>query len=281
MSGWIKLEKDLLTDPRVIRMGAKLCNGLPLQGVTVVLGGLAHLWMLADTHISQDDIIPLGIDEINHVIGIQGFCEALPQDWLQVIDSDSVKLPGFHEHNGTIAKERAGVAKRVEKHRAKRNAQALHDVTEKRYQTKTKTYTKKEEETPPILHASLPRKEWDEWLNWRRTKRMPCDALTLSKQLEVLAKLPVDQQIATINKSIQANWQGLFPEKVNGRVVSAPNLDLAWTAAKARAQAIGFRDPWPQESPSAYLTQIKFAESSPPRRAVDTTHLTAKMRIAQ
>lgn len=125
MSGWIKLEKDLLTDPRVIRMGAKLCNGGPLHGVTVVLGALAHLWMLADTHIGQNDVIPLGAEEINQVIGIQGFCQLLPQDWLQVIDSDHVELPGFHTHNGTIAKERAQTSKRVQKLRSTRNAPPL------------------------------------------------------------------------------------------------------------------------------------------------------------
>jgi len=136
MSGWIKLEKHLLTDPRVIRMGTKLCNGGPLRGVTVVLGGLAHLWMLADTHIGNDDVIPLGADEINDVIGIDGFCQLLPQDWLQVIDSDHIKLPGFHTHNGTVAKERAQTAKRVQKHRTitnakplqRRNAQPLPDL---------------------------------------------------------------------------------------------------------------------------------------------------------
>ena len=125
MGGWIKLEKDLLTDPRVIRMGAKIGNGGPFHGVTVVLGGLAHLWMLADTHIGNDDVIPLGTDEINQVIGINGFCQLLPQDWLQVIDSDHVKLPGFHTHNGTIAKERAQTAKRVQRHRTNTNARQL------------------------------------------------------------------------------------------------------------------------------------------------------------
>jgi hypothetical protein len=124
LSGWIKLEKDLLTDPRVIRMGTKICNGLPLRGVTVVLGSLAHLWMIADTHIGQDDVIPLGANEINDVIGVEGFCQLLPSDWLEIIDPDHVKLPGFHTHNGTIAKERAQNAKRVQRHRIN-NAQPL------------------------------------------------------------------------------------------------------------------------------------------------------------
>jgi hypothetical protein len=43
----------------------------------------------------------------------------LPSDWLQIIDSDHVKLPDFHTHNGTTAKERALANKRQQKHRAK------------------------------------------------------------------------------------------------------------------------------------------------------------------
>jgi hypothetical protein len=130
VSGWIKFEKDLLTDPRTLRIAGILkrrdCNASPLPGVTVVLGGLAQLWMIADTHIRNDDVLPLGVDEINEVIGVQGFCELLPTDWLQVIDPHHVKLPEYHAHNGTIAKERALNAKRVERHRKHSNGKPLH-----------------------------------------------------------------------------------------------------------------------------------------------------------
>jgi hypothetical protein len=81
--------------------------------------------MIADTHIGNDDVIPLGPDEINEVIGIQGFCQLLPRDWLEIIDADHVKLPGFHRHNGTIAKENAQNAKRVQRHRERINAEQL------------------------------------------------------------------------------------------------------------------------------------------------------------
>ena len=139
MSGWIKLEKDLLSDPRVARLalflsgcitmnteptkgeadgdGFNSCNGQPLPGTTVVLGVLAQLWMLADTHASEDDVLPLGVDEIDELIGIPGLCSLLPSEWLQVIDEYNVKLPGFHEHNGTVAKERALNARRQDRHR--------------------------------------------------------------------------------------------------------------------------------------------------------------------
>lgn len=43
----------------------------------------------------------------------------------------------------------------------------------------------------------------------------------------------------------------------------APNHSAAWAEAKARAKAIGFRDPLPAETPSSYMTDIKRAETTP------------------
>jgi len=142
---WIKLEKDLLTDPRLLRQamfvsrsleitladdcpaGWEECNGKPLPGVTLVLGALVQIWMIADSHIGENDVLPLGVDEIDEIVGIPGFCELLPDDWLQVLDSDHVKLPGYHEHNGTIAKERAQTQKRVAKSRDKAKRSTVAD----------------------------------------------------------------------------------------------------------------------------------------------------------
>lgn len=142
---WIKFEKDLLTDPRVLRIAAALedrweiaeetlvtkgeeaaiCNGPPLPAVTLVCGALVRLWALADTHLDSEDTLPLGTDEIDKLIGLPGFCDLLPEDWLVEIDDDNVKLPDFHIHNGTEAKKKAQNQKRVERFRAKSNAQAL------------------------------------------------------------------------------------------------------------------------------------------------------------
>ena len=175
--GWIKLEKDLLTDPRIIRIAHALRqrfelseleaetnivesrNVTALPAVTVVLGALAQLWMLADTHIGEDNILSLGIDEIDQVIQIEGFCQLLPTDWLEILDSHHVKLPSFHEHNGTIAKTRALTAKRVTQHRNKvkrvavtrRNGQALPDQT----QTKTRPDQTK---SPTMVERTRPTK---------------------------------------------------------------------------------------------------------------------------
>jgi hypothetical protein len=42
----------------------------------------------------------------------------------------------------------------------------------------------------------------------------------------------------------------------------APNNDAAWAEAKARAQAIGFREPGPTEPVGAYMTSVKLAETT-------------------
>lgn len=149
MSGWIKVEKDLLTDPRVVRLGLMLqesfglapteaadenCgeiaaharNGLALPGVTLVLGALCYLWFLADTHIEEDDTIPLGTYEIDKLLGLPGFCDELPSDWLQVVDHHRVKLPGYHLHNGIEARAKLLNAARQARFRSKRNGTALH-----------------------------------------------------------------------------------------------------------------------------------------------------------
>ena len=127
MSGWIKLEKDLYTDPRIRRMASALrardaanggAHGSHLRYVTTCVGAVSILWITADTHVQEDDLLALGPAEIDELTGIERICELLPEEWLQVINSNSVKLPGFHEHNGTMAKQRALDAKRQQRHRS-------------------------------------------------------------------------------------------------------------------------------------------------------------------
>ena len=163
MAGWIKLEKDLETDPRVLRMAKALerrytvldtdadlpentndaiCNAHAFHGVTLVVGALTRLWIYADSHARDDDSLDLGGREIDEWLNIPGFCALMPSDWLVEIDDNTVELPGFHEHNGVDAKKRALTQKRVAQHRdskqrpsvTTRNASALPDQD----QTKTR-----------------------------------------------------------------------------------------------------------------------------------------------
>lgn len=64
-----------------------------------------------------------------------------------------------------------------------------------------------------VLHGSLPKAEWAEWIARRRRKRWPLDEVTLRKQLEILAAYDTPTQQRMLNDSIQAGWQGVFPPK--------------------------------------------------------------------
>lgn len=177
MSGWIKLEKDLLTDPRLVAAsmalearfelseastevrgssGALLMQGsnvTALPSVTMVVGGLARLWMIADTHIGEDDVLALNVAQIDKLIGIDGFCEILPKDWLEILDGNRVKLPNYHGHNGSTARERSSNADRQARYRdrhkignvTKRNGVTLPDLDK----TKTETRPRQDQELKP------------------------------------------------------------------------------------------------------------------------------------
>jgi hypothetical protein len=125
LSGWIKVEKSLDDDPRVLRMASRLRNADVTLGErthALVVGALVRFWWYADTHIRADDTLDLGKNEIDNLVGVPGFCDLMPDDWLRVVDESTVELPGFQTHNGVEAKRRALVQKRVTRHRDKSNA---------------------------------------------------------------------------------------------------------------------------------------------------------------
>lgn len=149
MSGWIKLEKALRDDPRVLRMASRLRNAdvtLGERSRALVVGALAQLWCYADTHVRQDDTLDLGPDELDDLVGVPGFARLLPADWLEIIDDSTVKLPNFHAHNGTESKKKALNQKRQERHRTNMRdtsvTQALTTALPDQDQTKTKTKTR-------------------------------------------------------------------------------------------------------------------------------------------
>lgn len=112
-----------------------------------------------------------------------------------------------------------------------------------------------------VLHESLPKAEWEEWLEHRRAKRMPVDSRTLRKQLAVLASYDTPTQVQIIATSINAGWQGLFPLKNvphGTQRTRAPSDD--WQDLRHRASKIGFRDPGENESAAAYQTLLSRAE---------------------
>lgn len=135
MSGWIKIDKDLSESLRFKRVVRKLRESSnALRGVTshvtahtIVLGALARLWVHADTHIQNDDVLEATTDEIDELVGVDGFAAALPADWLQVVDPEHVKLTDFLAHNGGSARERKQGAKRQAAYRSRKQARNVTD----------------------------------------------------------------------------------------------------------------------------------------------------------
>lgn len=246
MSGWIKLEKDLLTDPRFVAAAMSLeeryglaiktatdRNVTTLPAATLLLGALARIWVIADTHIGEDDILALSAHQIDKLIGIKGLCEILPDDWLQVLDGDRVKLPNYHTHNGSTAKERSGNALRQQRFRDKhkqsivtpRNAVTLPD------QDKIRLRQEKEEEARrnALSVAGLDLQAWESWITYRAQRKPAIRATSLVAAAEELAAFG-GEQAAVVKHSIANGYQGLFAPK--GALNGKHPEDTGWRPSK-------------------------------------------------
>jgi hypothetical protein len=231
VSGWIKFEKDLQIDPRVIRMAKAIdrkliafrgdepdldpCNAVALPAVTLVCGALVRLWCLADSHVGEDDILDLSAADVDEFLGLPGFCELAPSDWL-VVDGDRVKLPGFHRHNGTEAKKRAVTQKRVAAHRS-RNAASVTRPD----QDQTKTRPEKGAASPPDLDTvctqtpGLDVASFRRWVGYRKELGKALRPQSLAAAATALAKHGA-AQAAVVEQSIANGWQGLFELRAKG-----------------------------------------------------------------
>lgn len=74
-----------------------------------MLGYLYLMWCIADAH---GDFMP-GVtpQALSRLLGLDGFAESLPGEWLQV-RPDGLRFPDYEKHNGSTAKRRAVEAAR-------------------------------------------------------------------------------------------------------------------------------------------------------------------------
>ena len=72
-------------------------------------------------------------------------------------------------------------------------------------------------QTPTHLpHGVMFRKVWEEWVNYRSKTKKKLSGFAKDKQLQMLSALTEADAIATIERSIANDWQGLFPENAKG-----------------------------------------------------------------
>lgn len=149
MSGWIKFDKEMVDDPRIVHAAAtllvfyrlqrrveggpeELSNGDASRFVrSALLGATVTLWSYADTHIRDDDSLPCDAAGVDAIVGIDGFCNAIPDDWVTVRDDGMVELPGYCHKNGLIPKRNKAArgADRQKRYRERQRASRTRDVT--------------------------------------------------------------------------------------------------------------------------------------------------------
>lgn len=105
---WIKMRLDLQTHPKVVRiLSATKADKFR------VIGGLHAVWSVFDTHSSDGQLNGYSPETLDHIIGWQGFSDAMiAVGWLYADNEDALLLPDFDEHNGKSGKRRAEDQKR-------------------------------------------------------------------------------------------------------------------------------------------------------------------------
>lgn len=89
---------------------------------SLAMAAMLDLWDFADANISQENLLPIGPDQVNELVVVENFCSYVPAQWLEIVGPDQVKLPEYYEHNGSTAKARGLAAHRQGKYRSQHNA---------------------------------------------------------------------------------------------------------------------------------------------------------------
>lgn len=307
MSGWIKFWKDMPNDPRVLSAAMKLSERYILAVRTSGIGGadlstsdscnawrnavtgaLVTLWVYADEHIRDDDTLPINSQTLDTIVGLEGFFDAMPREWIDELDDGSIVLPGYCEKNSLIAKRKRTVKSnaRVTQWR-ERNKRGGNDVT-KHHVTQCNAagdldqdLDSKNKKTngarAPVLDSSpaeLPEglnlEAWSQWQAYRKLKPK-----SIAAAQRKLAKFGAAQS-EVVEHSIAGGYDGLFAPPKSAVLAQASSADKdRRAAAEARAMAdlttraerIGHRKPFDGEDLIGYRTLVERAESNLPRRA--------------
>jgi hypothetical protein len=287
---FVKMRIDTVTGPKVVTMASRLCHGqiTPFDTArTLVVGGLCRLWAFAFEHVRDDNTLACTPDDVNHIVGVDKFCDIVPPEWLQVINPDRIHLPNFLEDNGLDPKLRAAARERKAKSRLRHKqvtaghnqVTARHNhVTPLRVQSsESRVQSKTKNKDAPFDAASvvgLDCKAWSDWIAYRIAIHKPVRPASQAIAAKRLANMGPGQRDA-VEYSIANGYQGLFaPQKTNGKAPPMkPDHSAEWAEARARAKAVGFRDPGAQESVGAYMTSIKLYEQRMPSAAAVLQHL--------
>ena len=121
MSGYIKVRKDLVDDPRLLELAEQYEDYLiqrldpqDLNGDAIgdasrhaLVGALVTLWCYADTHIRDDNTLPLKVTALARVMRLPAeILKKFPAEWVVIQPGGTILLPGYREKNGIISREK-------------------------------------------------------------------------------------------------------------------------------------------------------------------------------
>lgn len=188
---WFRLYTEFASDPKVQLLSETL------QRRFIMLLCLAGAGVTPTDDVSEVDfLLRIGVSECEKTRSIlvsKGLIDDhwFPKKWSKrqfESDSSTERVKRFRKRHKDVTEDVTGTAS--EQSRAEQKAAE-----------------------PLVLHESLPREEWDEWLAHRREKRLSMSPRALKKQLKLLASYDTESQRNIIDVSINAGWEGLFPPK--------------------------------------------------------------------
>jgi len=235
---WIVMRTDLAGDPSTI----SISNSLDV-GVYETIGILHCLWSWIDAQSHNGHALGVTKVNIDRLVGVTGFASAIEKAGWLVVEKDGITIPNFDNWMSKSAKKRLKAAKRKQKQRS-----SLSHIECDKSVTTVQNITEQVKNNPPTPlrgHSSWeeietklngsPLKEspefkfaWRCWVVYRKERRKPLTASTVTRQIKKLAAMGADQAVASIERSIEQGWTGLFDEtkpsavKPPGRVQSRP-----------------------------------------------------------
>jgi hypothetical protein len=261
---WIKFDKDLIDDPRIIRAAEELAHRYTLSvenctgpGFVIgkdidetqilafmrnaVTGALVTLWVYADTHIRNGDELPISMWAIDRMVGIEGFCQLIGEDWVTTENhGNTVILPGYCDKNALISKDKRNAANAERQRRFRERKKLLSNASDNAVSNAVTSNAvtlldqdldqdqKKVRELVAPLPDWLPQDPWKAWLEVRRRNKAPNTPRALTLAIKELEKLRADGQdpVAVLEQSTLRGWRGLFPIAGSGSRPEPVRVDL-------------------------------------------------------
>ncbi|KKL64297.1 hypothetical protein LCGC14_2166480, partial [marine sediment metagenome] len=168
MSGdWIKMRKNLRSDPDVIAMATFL--GIEIE---LAIGKLHTFWSWVDDHSTKGRLPGVTTEMIDAQVAQERFSDSLVLiGWLRVTPLP-IAIPNFDRYLSEGAKVRALATERKRRQRIRDRSRTDRDTSVTRGEEKRKEEKREEKNTetplPPLLDTEEFRKLWKRWTQHRK-----------------------------------------------------------------------------------------------------------------